>query len=406
VNATAVRGVELARLIGGHICLHACMAGLRMAAPLLALRQGYSALAVGILMALFALTQVLLALPAGRYADRHGLRRPIGLSVAAATLATSLAAVWPVFPLLCLAALASGGATGSAAIALQRHVGRSARDAAELKQMFSWLSIGPATANFLGPLAAGLLIDHAGRWLSSGAGDFAGFRCAFALLAALPLLTWWWVRKANEPVRSAPAAAGRRRVWDLLRLPAMRRLLLVNWLLSSCWDVHTFVLPVLGHERGYSASVIGMLLGTFAMAATLVRLAMPWLAVHLREWVVMGGVMVATGLIFAVYPLLPNAWSMGVCSALLGLVLGSVQPMIMSTLHQITPIDRQGEALGLRLMSLNGSSVVMPLLFGSIGAVAGVALVFWLVGVGVGLGSRLAWHLRPPIAPPGEGAQP
>ncbi|MEK9803873.1 MAG: MFS transporter, partial [Curvibacter sp.] len=74
---TAVPGLQLPRLIGGHICLHACMAGLRMAAPLLALTQGYSALAVGLLMALFALTQVFLALPAGRYADRHGLRRPI-----------------------------------------------------------------------------------------------------------------------------------------------------------------------------------------------------------------------------------------------------------------------------------------------------------------------------------------
>lgn len=396
MSTAVARGAGLARLIGGHICLHACMAGLRMAAPLLALRQGHSALAVGALMALFALTQVFLALPAGRYADRHGLRRPMALSVTAAAVATSLAALWPVFPVLCLAALASGGATGAAAIALQRHVGRTARDATELKQMFSWLSIGPATSNFLGPLAAGLLIDHAAVWLGGQAGDLSGFRSAFALLAALPLLTWWWVRRVGEPARVAPpAVAASRRAWDLLRLPAMRRLLLVNWLLSSCWDVHTFVLPVLGHERGYSASVIGMLLGAFAVSATLVRLVMPWLAAHLREWVVMSAVMLTTGLIFAVYPLLPNAPSMGVCSALLGLVLGSVQPMIMSTLHQITPADRHGEALGLRLMSLNGSSVVMPLLFGSIGAVVGVTLVFWVVGAGVGLGARLAWGLRP-----------
>jgi hypothetical protein len=55
----------LARLIAGQICLHACMAGMRMAAPLLALQQGYSAAAVGVLLALFALTQVFLALPAG-----------------------------------------------------------------------------------------------------------------------------------------------------------------------------------------------------------------------------------------------------------------------------------------------------------------------------------------------------
>jgi hypothetical protein len=52
---------ELARLIAGHIFLHACMAGTRMAAPLLALRQGYSEAAVGVLLALYALTQVFLA---------------------------------------------------------------------------------------------------------------------------------------------------------------------------------------------------------------------------------------------------------------------------------------------------------------------------------------------------------
>lgn len=394
-------GHQLARLIGGHICLHACMAGLRMAAPLLALKQGYSALAVGVLMALFALTQVFLALPAGRYADRHGLRRPIAYAVIAATVGTALAALFPVFGVLCLAALLSGGATGAASIALQRHVGRAARDATELKQLFSWLSIGPATSNFLGPLTAGVLIDHAGVWLGGETGDLTGYRVAFLLMALLPLLTWWWVRRTPDlPSATTPELQGKRRAWELLRDPMMRRLLLVNWFLSSCWDVHTFVLPVLGHERGYSASTIGMLLGSFALAATLVRLAMPWLAGHLRESRVISGAMVATAVLFGVYPFMSSALDMGVCSVLLGLVLGSVQPMIMSTLHQITPADRHGEALGLRLMSLNGSSVVMPLLFGSIGAVVGVSLVFWVAGAVVGLGSPTAWKLRAPAFSP------
>lgn len=387
----------LARLIGGHICLHACMAGLRMAAPLLALKQGYSALAVGVLLALFALTQVFLALPAGRYADRHGLRRPLGYTVLAAVLGAGLAAAFPLFPVLCLSALLTGGATGAAAIALQRHVGRAARDATELKQMFSWLSIGPATSNFLGPFAAGLLIDHAGAFIGGQAGDLSGYRTAFLLMALLPLLAWWSVRLTPElPTVAAAAAGGTRGAWDLLREPMMRRLLLVNWFLSSCWDVHTFVVPVLGHERGYSASVIGTLLGSFAVAATAVRLTMPWLAAHLREWVVISAVMLLTAVLFGLYPFMPSAWSMGVCSVLLGLVLGSVQPMIMSMLHQITPSGRHGEALGLRLMSLNGSSVLMPMLFGSIGAAVGVSVVFWTVGTLVGLGARTAWGLRAP----------
>ena len=46
---------ELARLIAGQVCLHATMASMRMAAPLLALREGYSAASVGFLLALFVL---------------------------------------------------------------------------------------------------------------------------------------------------------------------------------------------------------------------------------------------------------------------------------------------------------------------------------------------------------------
>jgi MFS family permease len=79
---------------------------------------------------------------------------------------------------------------------------------------------------------------------------------------------------------------------------------------------------------------------------------------------------------------------------MLGLALGSVQPMVMSTLYQITPTHRQGEALGLRLMTVNVSSVLMPLLFGATGAVVGAAGVFWTVGALVGGGVRLAFGLR------------
>jgi hypothetical protein len=55
---------QVLRLVAGQVCIHACMAGMRMAAPLWALQQGYGPLAVGCLLALFSLSQVFLALPA------------------------------------------------------------------------------------------------------------------------------------------------------------------------------------------------------------------------------------------------------------------------------------------------------------------------------------------------------
>ena len=382
---------ELARLILAQVCLHACMAGTRLAAPLLALREGYSAAAVGVLLALFALASVFLALPAGRFADRHGLKRPVNYSVMAACTGAGLAVAFPVFPVLCVAALMTGGATGAAVISLQRHVGRAASGAMQLRQVFSWLAIGPAVSNFIGPFTAGLLIDHAGPT----PGSLWGYRAAFLLMAVLPLASWFLVRHTHElPPVVAAGDGSKPKAWDLLREPMFRRLMLVNWFLSSCWDVHTFVVPVLGFERGISASVIGAILGAFALAAAAVRVVMPMLAAHLKEWKVLAASMLSTAALFAVYPLMRSALAMGVCSVLLGFALGMVQPMVMSMLHQMTPEARHGEALGLRLIAINASSVMMPMLFGSAGALVGIAGVFWVTGAVVGLGSRLAWRLK------------
>jgi len=172
--------------------------------------------------------------------------------------------------------------------------------------------------------------------------------------------------------------------------------MLVNWCMSSCWDVHAFVVPVLGHERNFSASVIGSILGGFAIAAAVVRLVIPLFASRLKEHVVLSAAMLVTALVFAAYPLMQGPLAMGASSVLLGLALGSVQPMVMSTLHQITPAARHGEALGLRLMAINASSVLMPMLFGTVGTVVGVSVVFWVVGAAVAAAARPAWQLRLP----------
>ena len=277
-------------------------------------------------------------------------------------------------------------------IALQRHVGRISADANQLKETFSWLAIGPAISNFIGPFFAGLMIDYAGAM----PGDADGFRATFVMLTLFPLFAWFWIRNIQEkPIAPQLPEHANLRVWDLLHEPMMRRLLLVNWLLASCWDVHTFVVPVLGHDRGLSASVVGTILGSFAVASALTRVILPWVARHLQEYRLLTGAMICSGLIFAIYPMVYSAWAMGICSVCLGVVLGVVQPMVMSTLHQITPAHRQGEALGLRIMTVNASSVVMPLIFGAAGAVVGISVVFWVVGCAVASGAPQAWRLRP-----------
>lgn len=403
VPSSGIDARRLIALIGGQICLHSSMAGLRLAAPLMVLESGRSAWWVGVLLALFAAAPIFTALQAGRLADRRGYHQPLRVAVglaliggAAALVSTFLsgAGSWAQYAALCVAAAFSGAGANFGLIVIQRSAGRSAAgglsgesSATELKRMFSWLGLAPSVANMVGPLAAGVLVDA------------AGYGAAFAVLAALPLGALWWARQVPREQLPSPAAAKARTaaqpMWrsavELAGTPGMRRLLLVNWLLSASWDVHAFVVPLLGHSRGLSASAIGANLGVFGLAVSLVRLLIPVLAHRLREAQVLAVSMVIVATVFALYPFAQQAWTMGVCAAVLGLALGAVQPMIMSTLHQLSPQHRQGEAIALRSMTINLSSTLMPLGFGLIGATLGAAGLFWVMGAMVGAG---AWPAR------------
>jgi MFS family permease len=389
MSEPAGSGRVLVALIVGQLGLHSAMAGLRLAAPLQALREGYSAWAVGLLLALFAAAPVLLALHAGRLADRLGYHRPVHIAVvltvsgmALAVVATGLTGAWH-FALLCGAATLTGSGANMGMLTIQRTAGLAARDATERVRIFSWLGIAPSFANVLGPVSVGFVIDA------------GGFAAGYALLLALPLATLMSARGVPRTVVPTAAKPTGRTAWDLLRAPGIKRLLLVNWLLSMCWDVHSFAVPILGHERGFSASTIGLILGTFTLSVTGVRLFIPMLAHRLHEAPVVRTAMLGTGVVFALYPLAASPWLMAVCAALLGITLGSVQPMIMSTLHHLTPEQRHGEALALRSMSINASSTAMPLLFGAAGTVVGAAVLFWAVGGAVAAGSWLARRLVP-----------
>ena len=65
--------------------------------------------------------------------------------------------------------------------------------------------------------------------------------------------------------------------------PAQIDVVLVNGLLGACWDVHAFAVPILGHERGFSAATIGLVLGVFPLSVTGVRLLIPLIAHRMEE---------------------------------------------------------------------------------------------------------------------------
>jgi MFS family permease len=92
---------------------------------------------------------------------------------------------------------------------------------------------------------------------------------------------------------------------------------------------------------------------------------------------------------------------------LLGLGLGSAQPLTIMLTYQHAPEGRSGEALGMRLTVNKITQIAIPVVFGGIGALFGLAPVFWanaafLLASGVmsAKDRRAVSSARPPERPP------
>ena len=166
----------------------------------------------------------------------------------------------------------------------------------------------------------------------------------------------------------------------------MRRVFIASCLLAMGWDLHTFIVPILGTQLGLSASRIGAILSAFALATFTIRLAMRWIAGRFTEWQVLTGAMFLAGATYLLFPFAGNVWQLTCLSFTLGLGLGAAQPMVMALMHHIAPEGRAGEALGLRTTLMNSSQVALPLVFGAVGAALGMTTVFWSVAMCLGAG--------------------
>ena len=361
---------DFALVIATLVGLHACMAATRMAASLAVLAQGFAEWTVGLLLGLYGLAPIALSLAAGRMADRHGFHRPVTISVIAALAGALLPVLSQHVVSFAVSALLTGGATSIAAVAIQREAGQMAHDPGDLKRVFSWVAIGPALSNTFAPVVAGALID------------LSGFRAAFVFGALLPLLAaWaaWQVPRQPKPARRSDGAAVSTSAFQLLRLPVLRNVLFINIAMAASWDAHSFTVPVVGHARALSASSIGLVLGAFAIASTVVRLGITSFADRIDERRALRAAITLSTAVFAVYAWLPGTLGMMLGSALLGLALGSVQPMVLSTLHQAAPAGRLGQALGLRMLFTNAATIAMPVGFGLLAAATTQAAPMWLM---------------------------
>lgn len=354
-------------VVASTITSHTAFNGARLNISLDALARGASPLTVGVIMSLFAALPMVFGIPAGRLVDRVGVRRPMTVGAAALAASVALPGLSPGIATLYVAAAGIGLAFMLFYVSAQHAVGEMST-ADDRKANFGWLALGFSVSNFLGPTITGLAIDHLGN-------ARAFLLLSASALASLALLA------GGHPAFSHRQEAARSRAprnpLDLLRGRELRNLFLVTGLLASAWDLFVFVMPIYGTSIGLSATTIGFILGSFAAATITVRLALPFISRHVREWPLITATFGVGCVSYALFPLVATVPLLAAIAFLLGLGLGSTQPSIMSLLYAMAPEGRAGEAVGVRAVVLNASHTVLPLAFGGLGTALGMTPVFW-----------------------------
>jgi MFS family permease len=380
----------LARVIAIAVLAHMAFVSARMTGSLYALANKASTFTVGVMMALFALVPMLIAVRAGRWLDAVGPWRPTLTGLLLMLGGMLLPAAFPyatadVAPLLVAAALIGTGSTLTM-LSVQQVVGERA-DPNHRAAAFSWFALGASISGLTGPVVSGLLIDAFGH------------RAAFAVMVGVVLLALGlvWLNRTLLPARDGKVTGPEPlHPFELLKHTQLRRVLIVSGLVSMSWDLQTFVVPVHGTHVGLSASQVGFVLGSFAVATFSIRLAMPWLSRRFTEWQVLIYTLFNTTIAFLLFPLFSSFAPLMVVAFLLGLGLGAAQPNVMSLLHARSPPGRVGEALGMRTTIMNSSHVVLPLVFGAFGSVLGAAAMLWAMAALAGAGGSAAarWRKR------------
>jgi MFS family permease len=355
------------------------MKGSRILMTLYAVNLGAGPFEVGILFALYGIFPFLLAIAAGRLADRFDNRLLIYWGLGTYTISLAIPYFFPSLTTLYLVAPLWGFTSMFWVVATQNLVGVLSTAETRTKS-FSYYSLGESVGSVIGPIAVGLAIDSVSHLPT------------FLLIAIIPAFCGLTVAFKRDLFPStavvSSGAQAPRNMKDLLALPAMRNALLSNAAVMTGLDLFNLYMPLYGHSLNFSATTIGLIMGTFGTAAFVTRLFIPPITKRYGERAMLAGAFIISGVAFMAFPLTTSAPLLAASAFVLGLGLGCGQPLSMILSFNAGPPGRSAEAISMRLAVSYGAHVFVPPAFGIVGAaVGGVATIFWTCAAIMGCGS-------------------
>jgi MFS family permease len=364
--------------------------GSKILVALYALALGANPFVVGVLAAAYSLFPLLLAVHAGRLADRAGVRRPLLFGSLGLALALTVPAIWPSIAGLLVAVTLVGVSHIYYHVAVHYAVGALGERAGAARN-FANFGLGASVAAFIGPAATGFAIDH---------GGFATTTLLLAAIAAVPALALTVAPRALPAHVSHSHDEEARGTFALLAHRPLRRVLIASGVVLTGLELFTFYVPIYGHAIGASASAIGLVLASYAAAAFVVRSIMPRLSARLGAERLLALALVVGGIAYVLFPLFDQVVVLGMIAFVMGLGLGLGQPLTIMLVYERAPPRRSGEALGLRLTVNKMTQLAIPLVFGSLGAAFGVFPVFWANAAFLLAAGAFGWRRASPLQDP------
>ena len=361
------------------VLTHTSYKGSKVLISLYALDLGASPLTIGVLFSMYSVFPVLLAVYAGTLSDRYGFRRLILFGACGLVAGLFIPFALPGLGALFASAVLIGLCYIFYTVAVQHLIG-SIGEGAMRTRNYSIFSIGVGLTALLGPTTAGFAIDTIGH------------RETYLLLAVLPIIPVLGLALLPRLLPAGRAKhkhGGERRIGDLLKNAPLRRVLVTAAIVETGLELFNFFLPIYARSLGLSATLIGIVMGTFAVALLLVRTVMPKLVRHSSEERVLSGSIYLAAATFAAFPFATTFAQLAAISFVLGLGLGCGSPLSLVLAYNRSPQGRAGEGIGVRQTVTKVTELVMPVIFGSLGTAIGMGPVFWVDAVLLAAGAWL-----------------
>lgn len=363
---------------------------------------GLSDFQASLLTTAFALSQFLFTPILGRLSDRMGRKPLLVMSLFGTVLANLLAAVTPFAWLLYLARVLDGITGGNASVAQ-----------AVISDITTPEQRTRAFGIFAGMFRLGFVLGPPLAYFAQTLPTVPGVTklgMSFLMAALIALigtvLCFFWLPETQPPERCVKTMQlswsdfGFDRLATAFRKPLVGPIFLMTFLNGTTFTIFAFAFqPFFLNTLGQDAKNLAIAFVVFGMIAFLsqVTLLEPLRKkLNLVSLLVMS--LVLRGLVFLLFPAIPNITAFWVLLCFFGVVNSFPMPLIDSLLSLRTPKTEQGESLGTNASYLSISNATGPAISGILVSF-GYGVPFWVAGVLTVAIAVFALRLRTPNQP-------